>query len=589
MVLAGAASSTQGAGQPGRRFVEAEPSRVGVIDGEVDQLDARLAALARGSSRMRLMIGELLDGLARGGGHHSLGFSTLEAYARERVGRSGRWAVESRTLARRLAALPLLRARLAAGDLGWCMAELVARHATPQTETALVERAMGATVREMRESFAREREESQLSAQLDDEPEQPTQRLTLTLSQPDAWLFAWTRRFVERVAGARDADELVSALVAEAFNALCGAVAVNDVEAWSDESRCEQARLAELEARRVEAERCCEASFGRRGPGGGEAPFGPTELFAPRDFDARLVALAKELGQHEVELARCALAFHQADGARRLGYASEAQYARERLGISFASFKAKLALARRWPGRVRAALQRREIGHEAALLISRVATRDTADAWVERARERTVKHLAEDVRAAELSRDIGGSAEPPTPEMLDALHQMESRLLAGDRDAVVRDPGQMSARLAPKRSAVRLRLRVSRDTARFFRGFEAALKPHLPDTVSFIELLCVQFWDSWKHLCQRDEAYARVYARDRYTCSSPVCSRHDVTPHHVELRSRGGGDEDANVTSLCTWCHLEGVHGGRIQVTGRVGALSWQLGELRVEGRVKLS
>ena len=50
----------------------------------------------------------------------------------------------------------------------------------------------------------------------------------------------------------------------------------------------------------------------------------------------------------------------------------------------------------------------------------------------------------------------------------------------------------------------------------------------------------------------------------------------------------GGSDADENVIALCTWCHLEGVHGGRIEVTGRAGELSWDLGGLRVEGRERV-
>jgi hypothetical protein len=97
---------------------------------EVERLGARLARLVRGESRTRLMLGELLGALAQRGGHHELGFSSLGAYARERCGRSGRWANESRLLAERVAKLPQLRAALSGGAVGWCMAELVARHAT---------------------------------------------------------------------------------------------------------------------------------------------------------------------------------------------------------------------------------------------------------------------------------------------------------------------------------------------------------------------------------------------------------------------------------------------------------------------------
>jgi hypothetical protein len=115
---------------------------------EVAQLDQELYRLARGAGRLRLRIGQALHRL--GDGVHELGFSTLGAYALERCCRGGRWAAESRTLARRLQSLPQLEKALEAGSIGWSMAELLARHATPQTEAALLQVARGKSVQTMR-------------------------------------------------------------------------------------------------------------------------------------------------------------------------------------------------------------------------------------------------------------------------------------------------------------------------------------------------------------------------------------------------------------------------------------------------------
>ena len=564
MISAGFATSRRGDHEAQRR-----PRHLHSVD-RIERLDADLARLACGGGRLRLALGEGLDALGRSGGHHALGFSSLGAYARERAGRSPRWTLETRTLARRLRGLPALRAALASGALGWCMAELIARHATAETEAGLVELGLRSTVRQMRAHLGG-------AGDPNDSDDDATCTLTLSLSPSDAWLFAWTRRFADHVGGGHDAEGVMSALLGEGMSSLCCSLPANDVEACAGAGAAgdhERAWRAQLARWRLEAERRCEATFGARGPGGGGGALPRASGVTVRELDARITALAADLASHEVELARVALAFHQAEGARRLGYSTEAQYARERLGISASSYRAKLTLARRWLVRVQRALEQREIGHEAAQLIARVATAGSAEAWVARARVRTVKHLAEDVRAAELLRDVGQSAWPPTPEKVRSLHALEGRLLAGERAAVLAARRQMSAQATP----VKVRLRVSQDTARFYRALEGATRKHLPRGVSFTAVLCELFWDAWKHLATRDHAYARIYARDRYTCTSPVCSRHDVTPHHVRFRSRGGGDEADNVTSLCTWCHLEGVHGGRIRVSGRVGQLQWQLG-----------
>ena len=381
----------------------------------------------------------------------------------------------------------------------------------------------------------------------------------------------------------RTTEGFVHALLSESFSSLSHGLPESDLEVFDQSEREADAETKwrqQLDVWREESERRCEQNFDERGPGGKRAA---AFFELPRSLqalDARIRQLARELGQREVELGRAARAFHEAEGWRRLGYATESQYVRERLGISPSSFKAKVALARRWCARVREALGAGEIGYESALLISRVATAETAEAWVERARARTVKHLEEEVRAAELSRDVGGRVMPPSGETMQELRQLESRVLSGDRQAVLEARGQMSARLGAGAATVRLHLRVARDTARFWRTLAGVMRRHLPRDTSFVRFLCDTFWKAWRHLTQRSEKYAHIYARDRYTCSSPVCSRHDVTPHHVRFRSRGGSDDDNNVIALCTWCHLEGVHGGRLAVTGTAGNLEWTVGHV---------
>lgn len=64
--------------------------------------------------------------------------------------------------------------------------------------------------------------------------------------------------------------------------------------------------------------------------------------------------------------------FWQADGWRRLGYATAAQYHRERLGVSWSSIKAKRALARRarlMPP-IKTAIEESALGYEAARLVA---------------------------------------------------------------------------------------------------------------------------------------------------------------------------------------------------------------------------
>src|SRR5262245_33439236 len=97
-------------------------------------IDERLATLGRGLGAMRLRIGEGLLRLEAVDGVRSLGFPSLEAYAREALGRSGRWGADVRALARRLSTLPRLRSALSDGALSCSMVELVARVATVEND-----------------------------------------------------------------------------------------------------------------------------------------------------------------------------------------------------------------------------------------------------------------------------------------------------------------------------------------------------------------------------------------------------------------------------------------------------------------------
>ena len=63
--------------------------------------------------------------------------------------------------------------------------------------------------------------------------------------------------------------------------------------------------------------------------------------------------------------------------------------------------------------------------------------------------------------------------------------------------------------------------------------------------------------------------YAAVDARDGHRCR--VCLAYcglDIQRHHIQPRSLGGPTTTANVISLCGACHLVGVHGKRIVLTG---------------------
>jgi hypothetical protein len=615
---------------------------------EVARLDAELVRIGRGVSAVRLAVGDALDALSSAGGHHELGFSSLEAYARERCERTGRWAVDTRALARRLGGLPRTREALQLGVIGWSTAELLARHVTSDSEVEWLGRACRATVRELRLLLA------EAGAKVDDdaadEPE-ATRVLTVRATREDGWMFECVRKVADAVAGPMPPDRLIQALLAEGYSTLLelvpeGALSeLHDIERLEHETAVEsEAHVewrAELRRFRNEAEELCEARLSSSFESGPRAITETTVSSCslprvPEALDREIRRLCSELSAHDLALGIVAESARKAEVWRRLGFATETQYARERVGVSLSSLKAKRILAAR-AARVPelgVALASGRIGYEAAYLLSRIVTPVTVEEWIGRAERRTVKHLREEVEAAELLIRMGqGRDQAPLDEAcLAELFELERSIVSGDLfgrssdtpagDRSEREPvgtkdergerwhaGQMSgfrkdARLVQWFGRATLRWLVKEPTYRFWRALERVFtrvsSRVCRQRTSFLGFLCGNFCRIWlpalryERLTESGElpAYFQVYRRDAFRCTSPVCTRRDVTPHHLQFRSRGGDDEDENVASLCVWCHLHGVHEGRIGAEPPASRIRWRIGRsgtLRIERRTRVA
>jgi hypothetical protein len=617
---------------------------------EALRLDSELFRVARGASALRLAVGEALHALASSGGHHELGFSSLEAYARERCERSGRWAADTRALWCKLVSVPATRDALQSGAIGWSTAELLARHVTSDSELFWLEKARAVTVRELRALLAAESK-----SDADDGAEhEPTRKLTVTTHREDAWLLECTRKVAEAVAGRMSSDRLLQSLLAEGYSTLLELAPdcpeLDELEcAVATESETQAAWCAQRSRWRSEAEELCNGralSFVRENTGDpvATATAERVQSSRPELIDRELRRLCSQLSARDLALGLLADSAHKAEVWRRLGFATELSYVRERLGVSLSCLKAKRILASR-AARVpelAAALSSGRIGYEAAYLLSRVVTHATANEWIARAERRTVKHLRQEVEAAELLIRMGNGREqrPLDEQSLEILFELERGIVSGDgfgraRDSSAgeganrkahsasqmsgavsatnganetqRDASHMSGRRETARAAqslgrVTLRWSVTEGTYRFWHALArifARVKARVcRGPVSFLRFLCENFCRIWLPALRRGcltesgalPEYFRIYRRDAFRCSSPVCLRRDVTPHHLVFRSHGGGDEDDNVASLCSWCHLQGVHAGRIGAQPPASSIRWRIGRsgtLRVDGRVR--
>ena len=629
----------------------------------VDALDAELAGHAHSCGRLRFEIALGLEALAQRGGHHELGFPSLEAYALERLERSGSWVQKSRTLVRRLESLPRLRTAHIQGRVTGSMTTLLATIATPEDEASWLAEAERLTVREMTARIAAASAQPQSDPRVSalDAPDDDELRchLTVTVPREDAWLFE-AARLVAKHLGERTVADACEAIVSEGMTSMHGHLApLLDVDPNDERRHAQRAWETELRRMRIASEELCESRMKAQRSGLWSTSRGVTtsenapprdwssahesvrspcdtaasenappldwssahqsvrspcdtaasENAPPRDWssahesvldiDAELRGVAAELASRDLAFGSALEAFFAADGWRRLGYSTAAHYARERLGLSLSSIKDRRQLARRirkLPALGRA-IQERVIGYEAARLVASVATPVTINEWLTRARERTVRHLREEIDAAELAaRHTDKSVVlPPGDDLLRQVRDFERGVMTGHIF-----PGDGSPLAAgsdapiplarnDRRARVTLRLRVRRSTARTYRQLEAIfLRNRLPSyRATFLHFLCADFIETWRPK-PNDVAYRHIYDRDLFECQNPVCGRRDLTPHHLRFRSAGGDDSDDNVTSLCTWCHLEGIHGGRISAEPPADAIRWSLGRTRhtvIEGR----
>lgn len=328
----------------------------------LEALDAELGRRAHDAGRLRFEIGRGLDLLERCGGDHALGFSSIEAYALERCERSASWAQKARGLSRRLEQVPVLADALISGSISWSMAAVLATVASPDDADLWLAEAARRTVREMKllvlqrgHATGDTASPEHLEAGEHLEAEEEMRTLTLTVPCEDAWFFEQAKLLARHLGdGPHSSDaEVVFGLVAESTSTLCGDLPTSAIEPADDSATNPQlAWEQELARMRAEAEVRCEANFRRTsapGPIGAPSPV-PERLQwsnVPEAIDRQLRELARELVVREVAYGRTLEAFFSADGWRRLGYATAAQYARERLGTSHSSIKSKQQLAKR--------------------------------------------------------------------------------------------------------------------------------------------------------------------------------------------------------------------------------------------------
>ena len=492
------------------------------------EIDRNQVFLARCHGLMRVRVGKVFAKLAEKRKYKELGFNSIAPYAKERLSRSGRWLSESRTVAVRLEELPLVLRAFEQGEFGWCVLELLCRHATPENQLELIWRARQQRVRELRKGLAEGPNE-------EDDPERERASIVRRMQADHAWSFEAALRLADHLGGGCGESDALEWLLAEGTTSLIAeAPEVADIsEALKVRAAEKRERMAKLAKEREDLEAELEDDLPREVIAG-YCVFDPDAPIPddPNELDRMLRELCATLDAADVWLGKSLSIFFSGRQWERLGYASDGQYCRERLHMSRSSAWERVALARSTTrfDHIVDAIYGGEIGTCAARMLARIVTPETEHAWVERAKVRTFKHLSEEIELVSMDvRLLGEDANryPPDDERIRRYHEWQREVLSGEafrKAAETGEPIRMSARSADAESETRhaglvdMPLRSRADVIDFYQVLEDAFnRSGIDDT--FESWLAKSFTDTW------DRRSARAIAGSTSTRAISISAR----------------------------------------------------------------
>ena len=619
------------------------------------EADAVAVGLRRALDRVALPLAQAASAFVVHRGWVPFGYARLEDHSRERFDRSSRWVRDLAALGGALATMPEIGEALVGSDghrpVGRVAALVVARVASPGSVGRWIDLARSVTVRELKaaareareagscwppEAASRSRDSWVETPRIVDDPcgdDQARRLVRFLVPGPVLAAFDETLALHRAVSGQEvSVTSLVEALVGEGFagphppdadsvplrtapdEAALERAMAKVTRNWADLETSPDASIAVAAACLDQLESCSR----RVGTGG------PAEL----DEQIRtLIRLEDELEQH---LGRVLRDLSERGGWLRLMFRGAGHYAEQRLGLARRTLQSRAMLSRalrRFP-RLREAYEAGEVGFEAALLVVRMLGREAAVdsaiemAWVERARECTVKRLRDEQRAHVRGRVLEADFHRARGPLSDEMWHSSIRL----------DPGMQRRRilrlglLAADRgwADVFLRLRLPADLATSFLAVAESTARHLekeadripwdqscadpaalpsfraartfsircrrvPVWVGLLAMLedYVCTWDDPRGMPKR--ASDRIYCRDGWRCTAPGCtSRRNLEDHHIEYRSRCKNDDPSNRTTLCRFHHSLGEHGVLASCRGTAPlGVRWRLGRDGVGGRFR--
>ena len=394
------------------------------------ELDLLALSIKTALERVALPVAKTARALCEARVWSTFGYARMEDFARERLGRTGRWLRDQSCLGRSLDSFPALAGALCGADggrpLGKVSALWVGKVASGESAEAWIGLARALSVRELKRTVREallsgsdappcvggSEEHGNHGEHGDSDDHDEYCRLGMAMPVAIRAAFEETLCLYRTVSGHEaSVTSFVEALVAEAY----AGPAPPDVESVAFTRR--HGAEAALEGELAET----TAMWARLK----DRPAHGSESALAADTLARFEGLSLRAGQGDAaELDRQirALIDLEDELERRLGvllrelndrrawerlrFAGLRHYAEQRLGLGRTAVEGRVRLARalqRYPG-LRRSYEQGRVGLESALLVARmlgVSSHDPATerAWVERAEEVTVKRLRDEVRA----------------------------------------------------------------------------------------------------------------------------------------------------------------------------------------------
>jgi hypothetical protein len=522
-----------------------------------------------------------------------LGFARLRDYATERVGLSARQLLELARVNAALVELPGIEAALTAGRISWTAARLLCRVARREDEAlwlAAAERMSAqALAREVRAVDSRALENGGAEPAIEDDDDawpRETVRLRCSPHVRAKWFHA--RQLARRMAGENlppwACAEAVAAEVLSAISLETEAEEEADGRSGNTANTLESVATPPAESADATpsgpagATPLATGSTGLRERPPSPAvcalapPPPPASFLEPLvaglesadafELDTRLRRAVRLEQRHLAQIGPLLLTVASERLFRDLGYRGLDDYARQELGMAASKARALLRLERvallspvfrdAWrSGRISWTQ-----AHALAPLLVLEHSHPWHAAWIEHARQFTVRRLEDDVDCAIASDQLDPAALPPLPTDLQT-------------GAYPRAPGE----------PVRLFFTAPRDVARLFRAVLATVQRRIERDCGWpsseneaLDAMLEHALEAWG----RDRPLPRqyqVFSRDGWRCTVPGCTAYrNLQDHHIEFRSAGGANDLGNRTTLCAWHHLRGVHAGVIRCAGQAPA-----------------